>query len=345
MCECAFVATTEQDAIEAFCKRFPGLGASYHNGALVLDTAKCDHCEKFFAYPRSPAVRQEIHDTTGVTLFIEPHWEEKDEENHVFCCDECKVAYQKEWQIDTERCDSCLEHFPRDHFGDVYGTYYDSPFDESGDDKQFCSEDCQQSYEESTFYCDSCNRYIERSNGHLSHIRDYYGELICLRCYEEIILEEGVSREDFEKQRLSGMFFNHGNPEPISVGWFEVSGMDYEFVSENSPSLKRYCQVAMELIDAGFKVLNAYEHLSIMGGEGYVTLMAKRPDKELQPGDTVNFFRVCPTRFDLNELSGLVGETGEIVDFGPELDHTYKVRFGAREEVLYEDELIRDTPA
>jgi len=43
--------------------------------------------------------------------------------------------------------------------------------------------------------------------------------MTCLKCYQELILENGVEREKLEEGFIPEMFFSWGNLEPIRAGY------------------------------------------------------------------------------------------------------------------------------
>jgi hypothetical protein len=101
-------------------------------------------------------------------------------------------------------------------------------------------------------------------------------EEICLRCYQEKLLDEGheFEREKLESGQLPGMFFSYGNPEPKQAGYVDVPGFSNYFINDGDKA-DRFRKRALELMDDGYKVVIGYERLAIGGSEGYVTLMAK----------------------------------------------------------------------
>jgi hypothetical protein len=187
-----------------------------------------------------------------------------------------------------EECDSCCDEYV---LTDVNGypikedqyseeVYY-RPFDEESHILYFCSEECLDRMTDSSwsdfryFWCNECNRWVceqNPSNGWHGQYRELDCELVCLKCYEEIILNNGISREKFEEGKLHGMFLSTDNSEAREAGFKEVDGfVDYRVGDE-----KPVCDKAMSLIDDGYKVIVAYESMAIGGLEGYITLMVKK---------------------------------------------------------------------
>ncbi|MBW1697573.1 MAG: hypothetical protein JRH18_23965 [Deltaproteobacteria bacterium] len=95
---------------------------------------------------------------------------------------------------------------------------YDTPWDDEPQDKLFCSDDCADTYmyEEPWvyFWCEPCEREICEQNplnGWHIQYRDYGYERVCLSCYKDLILENGVERDKLESGHIPGMFFDWGN--------------------------------------------------------------------------------------------------------------------------------------
>lgn len=128
------------------------------------------------------------------------------------------------------------------------------------------------------FDCPLCQRTITRqcpTNGWHSYVRDYEDEEICLSCYEQIIIKDGIARESFEAGKLDGMFFNE--KDLINAGYNMVPEMENFFV-RTEYDVERYCSVALEYIDEGYLVVTEYEHMAIGGLEGYQTMWIKRKE-------------------------------------------------------------------
>ena len=160
---------------------------------------------------------------------------------------------------------------------------FDTPWNDKPEKKHFCSMECGEEYlygnhDFKYFDCPSCNRTICEQNplnGYHIQFRFIDDEQICLSCYEKNILENGVSREKFEDKTIAGMFFSYGNTEAIDQGYEEISDFQ-NILIKSQKTIDEYCKKALELIDQGFNVINAYESLGIGGGEGYVTMLAKK---------------------------------------------------------------------
>lgn len=156
---------------------------------------------------------------------------------------------------------------------------YDTPWDEEPHRWYFCSDNCEQENmfergEYDFFYCCECDRCICKQNpshGWHGQYREVDNGMICLKCYEEVILREGIPRYKFENGVIAGMFFSTGNTEALDAGWEEVD----TFFIRNQDSIDRYCKKAMDLIDEKYMVINCYESMGLGGGEGTVTMMYK----------------------------------------------------------------------
>jgi len=164
-----------------------------------------------------------------------------------------------------------------------FGAYvYDTPWETTGHELYFCSDECRDAYlyegDFSYRYCEFCEREIcgqNPMNGwHTQFRRTDDGDDICLSCYEADILEHGCSREKFEAYTLPGMFFSGDNHEPLEAGYVIVPGYDNAFIRDRE-AVFDVCNLALELMDLGAKVLCGYESMAIGGGEGYISLFVK----------------------------------------------------------------------
>ena len=177
---------------------------------------------------------------------------------------------------------------------------YDHPFDtepkiryvhkkvptaiKKGDSWMARHESCEEFITESGdfdyFTCDGCYRMVCRqnpSNGWHTQYRDHFGDQLCLKCYEEMILENGMDREGFEENTLGGMFFSGDNHEPLDAGYL-VDERVYNKLIRGGSDAKEVCKIALDYIDKGGKVIIGYESMAIGGSEGYVTLFYKLND-------------------------------------------------------------------
>lgn len=184
-------------------------------------------------------------------------------------------------------CINCGNLILKEHsFG---GNFYDTPWDKKPNpDVRFCSQLCENAYygniyskDFAYFTCISCGRTICQQNpGNGWHIqyREVYDELVCLKCYQEDILKNGIPIEKFEKGVISGMFFSFGNEEVFNAGYAEVPGY-VNIKIEDQETVDRYCNKAIELIKNGYKVVTAYESMAYGGSEGYVTMFCKKEEQ------------------------------------------------------------------
>ena len=177
------------------------------------------------------------------------------------------------------KCDNCWENKARD---EISAEVYNTPWDNAAVTKVFCSAGCRDVFlyepDFAYFWCDGCGRLIceqNPSNGWHTQYRELDDEKICLKCYQEQILENGVERKKFEKNEIPGMFFSWDNTEAKEAGYEEVTGYQNNHIT-GQDSAERFCKKAIELIDKGYKVIAAYGSMAIGGLEGYVTLLAKK---------------------------------------------------------------------
>jgi len=173
---------------------------------------------------------------------------------------------------------------------------FDTPWNETGHVEYLCreaprkiqanylAESCMDLLEDTGwddfryFTCEYCSRLVCRQNprnGWHSQVREVNdGEEVCLRCYQEELLANGLEteREKLEAGELPGMFFDSGNSELVEAGYHQV-GED-RFIG-GSAAGKAIAQEALALMDAGHKVVIGYERMAIGGLEGTVSLWAK----------------------------------------------------------------------
>jgi hypothetical protein len=161
---------------------------------------------------------------------------------------------------------------------------FETPWDKEPVAKLFCSDDCGDTYMYEDpwayFECGNCDRTISqqnRQNGWHIQYRDYDGQMVCLKCYQDLVIENGSERDKLEAGKIPGMFFSYGNLEPLKAGYKEVEGFTSFFISCKWDS-ERFRKKAIKLMDQGKKVVIGYERMAIGGGEGYVTLMIKEPE-------------------------------------------------------------------
>ncbi len=188
----------------------------------------------------------------------------------------------------TAECDCCLEEFLKldenneeflgnDGWREV--SAYDSPFDDEPRLFTFCSDDCEFHFmREPDFayiYCPECGREVcEQNPSNGWHVQVKYldcGEIICLACYEEMVLRRGQEREEFEGDNIKGgMFFNYADLE--KAGFQKHSS----YFIKNKEDADQYNQKDLELIDKGYKVVTDFESMAIGGLEGTVGLWYRK---------------------------------------------------------------------
>jgi len=186
-----------------------------------------------------------------------------------------QLVYPK--HVETVECHFCDLTIPKDKA--FTSELYAMPFDTEPEDIYFCSKLCYQchygrvySKDFQYFYCEGCGRDICEqcpSNGWHVQCRLLNDEMICNKCYEEQLFENGVDLESLENRALSGLFFN--DSELRDHGFSEVH---CAFI-QSSDSINQYCEKAIELIKSGHKVITNYESLGIGGGEGHVSMWSK----------------------------------------------------------------------
>lgn len=191
------------------------------------------------------------------------------------------------------RCDQC------DEFGDISEMFvvelWDRPFAEKPRAAYFhkvipvhfnekyhesCKEFIYERGDFNYFDCPNCGRIIceqNPSNGWMTQYREHFGDQICLKCYEEMILENGIDREHFEEGKLNGMFFSGDNHEPLDAGYLIDERVNNKLIRGGNDA-KEVCKIALDYIDKGGKVIIGYESMAIGGLEGYVTLFYKLSD-------------------------------------------------------------------
>lgn len=132
------------------------------------------------------------------------------------------------------------------------------------------------------FECTECGRMIceqSPSNGWHQQYREMDEEQVCLRCYEKLILENGISRKEFEEGHLNGMFFSNDNHEALDAG-YEIDESIHNKLISGRPNAREVCSIAIAYIDSGEKVVIGYESMAIGGLEGYVTLFHKKEESK-----------------------------------------------------------------
>jgi len=116
---------------------------------------------------------------------------------------------------------------------------YDTPWEDEPRKVFFHSDECEEAYCSSGSFdyidCERCGRRVcqqNPANGWMNQFRDHV-ELgyVCLRCYQDEILQNGQPREDFiGNQVRGGIFFPYGNAEAKDAGFEEVPEFTDYFV-------------------------------------------------------------------------------------------------------------------
>ena len=190
-------------------------------------------------------------------------------------------------ELDSEEiCDWCHEPFKNGDYRtiiEVYNSPWDVPVDMKVHVKDDYKEDCSSLifdsgyHDFSYFTCAECERNVIvrcPSNGWHTYYRlNDFDEMVCLKCYEENILKNGISREKFETNAISGMFFNDGELEEKGYSQHIT-----RFINSKS-SAKDFCKEAIKKIDEGFLVVVEYDRMGIGGSEGTVTMWIKQKDE------------------------------------------------------------------
>ena len=131
------------------------------------------------------------------------------------------------------------------------------------------------------FYCFACGRLIISQcpyNGWRSYIHEEHGEEICVACYQQETLTNGMAKDVLESGRVPGDFFE--DDEIANHGWALVQGYDNIRIA-GSGQAKAFCDTALSFIAKGMKVLINYESMGIGGGEGYVSLYQRLREEKI----------------------------------------------------------------
>lgn len=208
----------------------------------------------------------------------------------------CPACGEGTLELALEQCDWCDGHHPRMDMRQL--TVFNDPWDDAGEDIWVCDvphdgndgQTCAEqrvdpgAYDFNYIRCCECERLvIERcpSNGwHEYFRRTEDGEEICLRCYEEGLLENGVSDDSLEDGKIPGMFLNGSDLE--DAGYECVD--DYVFISTEK-SARDLCDRAMELKKRGCTIIFSWERMAIGGIEGSVSFWKREPDALAANGD------------------------------------------------------------
>ena len=127
-------------------------------------------------------------------------------------------------------------------------------------------------------HCEGCERLVivrNPKNGWDGYFRYEDGEATCLKCYGDMLLEEGMDRQRVEEGHIPGMMFSYSQLEVVDAGYESV---DRLFV--NGYNSRNTCDMILGIMDEGYKVMVAYERMSILGDEGYVQIYKKEVESE-----------------------------------------------------------------
>lgn len=183
-------------------------------------------------------------------------------------------------ECDYKRCTCCLDTTLAGLMS--AREVYDTPWDDKARLVQFCCNKCEEAYlDESDFcyrYCDDCGRLIcvrNPANGYQTHFRDVDDgpcEEICLKCYQDRMIANGLTYEQIQAKACPGMFFD---TEALEAAGYQKM---VPAMLVNSKTRRDLTLEALKLYD-GHKVLFDWERLSIVGNEGWVSVWAKPLDK------------------------------------------------------------------
>ena len=191
----------------------------------------------------------------------------------------------------TAECHECGERFHKGESKQIL-KIYDDPWadqprtiavhDQNDDESERYSGSCLDKLTDTSwadfryFLCDCCQRLVISQcpdNGWRSYQKDTPdGQVICVRCWQENILENGHEIGELSEGIVPGDFYNH--QDLSSHDWVLVQGMGHSHIT-GQESAKRFADRALELIDEGNKVLVNYDAMGIGGGEGYVSMYIK----------------------------------------------------------------------
>ena len=125
------------------------------------------------------------------------------------------------------------------------------------------------------FECQKCECLVVRQcldNGWRSYVKHVGDEEICVRCYQDLRLEEGEPADAFEEGKIPGDFYTSNDLS--AYGWGCVPGFLGVHIT-GEESVNHFCQQALKLLQEGYKALVNYDSMGIGGSEGYVSLFVK----------------------------------------------------------------------
>ena len=183
--------------------------------------------------------------------------------------------------LELEECESCGRMVRSER--SIHHDAYSDPWDDEEEHFIFCSEPCEDArmYENDFAYftCNKCSREIceqNPSNGWMTQYRTLGGEMVCLKCYEKELYENGIPSEDLKKGDLSGMFLDDGDPKKHGFKQYdELNGY-----IKSKGQANEVCNKLLELQADGYIVLVEYSSMAIGGLEGYCNYWIKLDERE-----------------------------------------------------------------
>jgi len=201
---------------------------------------------------------------------------------NLFECEECGTKKPKSQMYRFEAYDTPWDDTPR-----ILYVCKEMPQEMKDSYNMQYRESCEELLTDSSwadfryFECDECGRFIceqnPRNGWHVQYRELDHGHAIldyakvCLKCYESMMFEDGLTDDDLEAGKLSGMFFNDSELE--EHGFQKIPEFDYVHVTSETKA-KQIIERAKILKASGHKVVINYESMAIGGLEGYVTLWA-----------------------------------------------------------------------
>jgi hypothetical protein len=169
----------------------------------------------------------------------------------------------------VEKCEWCDKEIEDNPF--IFKIF--QPFDKEGFELVLC-EKCANEPQEFQF-CECCDRYIWNNNGWRTNI--FYDEIneaiICAKCYQEDVLQNGQPAKDFLQGTIKGDFYDHEDLEENKFKEDSTYSIGHGYSSYHGYSdVERLNNRAIELIEDGYQVIVNYESLAIGGLGGYVQI-------------------------------------------------------------------------
>ena len=210
------------------------------------------------------------------------------EQNKPVVCDDCgELVEEEEYAEVFEKrqaghkecvydflvdCEGCWEEVAVESEEDIWErVVHPSPFDEEGELVEFCSIECEEQFMEGYFHCECCQRQVATNNGYETYYRwisDH--EIICIKCYEELMLEEGQPASDCEGEGISGgSWFSEDELRENGYRKFKRY-----FIGGESDA-KEYNFDMSLFMDFHIQVITKFESLAFGGFEGSVSMWIK----------------------------------------------------------------------